>query len=154
MHKSTEAIHHLLNPKSIAIVGASGDVSRFPGRTLKYLRKHGYGGSIYPINPKYKELADLPCYPGIAALPEGVDTAFIQIPSQQVVGAIEECVKKGFHTAIIHTAGLGESGEEGKKRQGEIRKLAVEGGMRICGPNSAGIVNVHGKVALTPVVGL
>jgi len=154
MWTSREAIDCLLNPKSIAIIGASGDFSRFTGRTLKYLLKHGYAGKIYPVNPKYKELAGLPCYPNISELPEAVDTAFIQIPSAGVVEAIQQCIGRGVRTAIIHTAGLGESGEKGKERQKEIKRLAEESGMRICGPNSAGIVNVTGKVALTPVVAL
>jgi len=154
MLSTSEAIHHLLHPRSIAIVGASGDVSRFTGRTLKYLVKHKFPGKIYPVNPKYSELSGLPCYPSISGLPETADVAFLQIPSAQIVEAVRECGKKGIPTVLIHTAGLGESGEEGKKRQQEIKKLAEEKGMRICGPNSAGIVNVHGKVALTPVVAL
>lgn len=154
MSKEIDALHRLLNPKSIAIVGASGDFSRFTGRTLKYLLKHRYAGKIYPINPKYKELAGLPCYPSISELPEAVDTAFIQIPSARVVEAIKECINRGVQTALIHTAGLGESGEEGKERQKEIKRLVEESGMRICGPNSAGIINVIGRVALTPVVAL
>ena len=113
MWTSREAIDCLLNPKSIAIIGASGDFSRFTGRTLKYLLKHGYAGKIYPVNPKYKELAGLPCYPNISELPEAVDTAFIQIPSAGVVEAIQQCIGRGVRTAIIHTAGLGESGEKG-----------------------------------------
>lgn len=88
MSKEIDALHRLLNPKSIAIVGASGDFSRFTGRTLKYLLKHGYPGKIYPINPKYKELAGLPCYPSISELPEAVDTAFIQIPRARAVDAL------------------------------------------------------------------
>jgi len=154
MLESIAAIDCLLNPKSIAVVGASGDFSRFTGRTLKYLLKHGYPGKIYPVNPKYEELAGLPCYPRISELPEAIDTAFIQIPSAGVVEVIKECIGQGVRTAIIHTAGLGESGEKGKGRQREIKRLAEERGMRICGPNSAGIVNVIGKVALTPVVAL
>jgi len=154
MWTSREAIHCLLNPNSIAIIGASGDSSRFTGRTLKYLLKHRYRGKIYPVNPKYKELAGLPCYPGISDLPETIDTAFIQIPSAGVVEVIKECIGQGVRTAIIHTAGLGESGEKGKERQKEIKRLAEESGMRICGPNSAGLINVIEKVALTPVVAL
>lgn len=148
------AIQHLLRPRSIAIVGASGDASRFTGRTLKYLIKHKFTGEIYPVNPKYNELAGLRCYHSISDLPERVDLAFLQIPSAQIVEAVRECGKKRIPAVLIHTAGLGESGEEGKRRQQEIKKLAEEYRIRICGPNSAGIVNVHEKVALSPVVAL
>jgi acyl-CoA synthetase (NDP forming) len=154
MSEATDAIHCLLHPKSIAILGASGDFSRFTGRTLKYLLKQGYPGKIFPINPKYGELCDLKCYPSLRTIPEPVETVFIQIPGALVIDAVKECIDHGVKTAIIHTAGMGESGQEGKKRQETVKKLAQEKGLRICGPNSAGIVNIHGKVALTPVVAL
>jgi acyl-CoA synthetase (NDP forming) len=154
MSKTVDAIHCLLHPKSIAILGASGDFSRFTGRTLKYLLKHGYPGKIFPINPKYGELCDLKCYPSLHTIPEPVETVFIQIPGAGVVDAVKECIDHGVKTAIIHTAGMGESGPEGRNRQEAVKRLAWEKGLRICGPNSAGIVNIHGKVALTPVVAL
>ena len=137
MSKTVDAIHSLLHPKSIAILGASGDFSRFTGRTLKYLIKHGYPGKIFPINPKYGELCDLKCYPSLRAIPESVETVFIRIPGARVVEAVKECVDHGVKTAVIHSAGMGESGQEGRSRQEEIKKLAGEKGLRLCGPNSA-----------------
>ena len=82
MEPLVEQIKYILSPKSVAIVGASSDFTKFTGRTLKYLLKHGYKGKIYPINPKYEEMVGLKCFPSVEALPECVDTAFIQIPAR------------------------------------------------------------------------
>ncbi len=146
-------IKSILSPKSVAIVGASADFSKFTGRTLKYLLKHGYKGRIYPINPKYRKMAELQCFPSIEALPESVDTAFIQIPSKGVASVIKECVKMGIRGVIVHSAGLAETGEEGKRKEQEIKGMIDGTALRIVGPNTAGVANIVEKIILTPVVG-
>ena len=152
MEPIVERIKHILSPKSVAIVGASSDYTKFTGRTLKYLLKHGYRGKIYPINPKYDEIGALRCFPSIEALPEPVDTAFVQIPSKGVAGVIEECVAMGVKGVIIHSAGLAETGEEGRKKQQEIKETIDGTGVRLVGPNTAGVANLIEKVILSPVV--
>jgi acetyltransferase len=152
MKRVVEQIRTILSPKSVAIVGASSDFTKFTGRTLKYLLKHGYKGKIYPINPKYDEMVGLQCFPSIEALPESVDTAFIQIPGKFVAGVVEECVAKGIKGIIIHSAGLAETGEEGRKKQDEIKELIKGTHVRLVGPNTAGVANIVEKVILTPVV--
>lgn len=147
-------LQKFFNPKSIAIVGASPDFSKITGRTLKYLLKHRFKGRIYPINPKYKEMLGLPCYPSISDLPEAVDLVWIQIPSDRVMGVLEECSTKGVRQVVIHSAGLAEMGSEGKGKELEIKSFSEAHGIRICGPNTAGYVNLIDGVALTPVVAL
>jgi acetate---CoA ligase (ADP-forming) len=148
----SEQVRSILSPKSVAIVGASSDYTKFTGRTLKYLLKHGYQGRICPVNPKYEEMAGLKCFPSVDALPEGIETAFIQIPSKGVPAAIKDCVNKGIKGAIIHSAGLGESGEEGRKRQQEIKEMIEGKDLRLVGPNTAGVANIVERIILTPVV--
>lgn len=145
-------IKYILSPKSVAVVGASSDFSKFTGRTLKYLLKHGYKGRIYPINPKYREMAGLQCFPSIEALPECVDTAFIQIPSKGVASVIKECVMKGIKGVIVHSAGLAETGEEGRRKEQEIKGMTAGTAVRLVGPNTAGVANIVESVILTPVV--
>ena len=147
-------LQKFFNPESIAIVGASPDFSKITGRTLKYLLKHRFKGRIYPINPKYKEMLGLPCYPSISDLPEAVDLVWIQIPSDRVMGVLEECSTKGVRQVVIHSAGLAEIGPEGKKKELEMKSFSEAHGIRICGPNTAGYVNLVDGVALTPVVAL
>nr|NIR14674.1 CoA-binding protein [Desulfobacterales bacterium] len=152
MEPVVEQIKYILSPKSVAIVGASSDYTKFTGRTLKYLLKHGYKGKIYPINPKYDEIGGLRCFPSIEALPEPVDTAFVQIPSKGVASVIEECVEMGVKGVIIHSAGLAETGEEGRKKQQEIKETIDGTDVRLVGPNTAGVANLVEKVILSPVV--
>jgi acetyltransferase len=145
---------YLFSPQSVAIIGASSDTSKFTGRTLKYLIKHGYQGKIYPVNPKYKELMGIPTYSGIADLPGPVDNAFIQIPNVNLLEVIRECAEKGIRAIIIHSAGFAETSDIGKMQQREIMEIARSKGIIICGPNSAGLVNIVEKTVLTPVVAM
>jgi acetyltransferase len=152
MESVSEQIRSILSPRSVAIVGASSDYTKFTGRTLKYLLKHGYKGQIYPINPKYGEMVGLKCFPSIESLPDGVEAAFIQIPGRGVPAAISDCVQKRIKGAIIHSAGLGETGEEGRKKQQEIKEMIRGRGLRLVGPNTAGVANIVERIILTPVV--
>lgn len=154
MNEKQADLKKFFNPRSIAIVGASPDFSKITGRTLKYLLKHRFKGKIYPINPKYREMAGLSCYPSISELPEAADLAWIQIPRDRVMGVLEECSVKGIRQAVIHSAGMAEIGPEGKKKELEMESFSRVHGIRICGPNTAGYVNVIDGVALTPVVAL
>ncbi|MBW1961147.1 MAG: acetate--CoA ligase family protein [Deltaproteobacteria bacterium] len=152
MAEIIEQLKHVVSPKSVAIVGASSDFSKFTGRTVKYLLKHGYSGTFYPVNPKRKEIAGHRCYPSVKDLPEPVDTVFIQIPARFVPGVLEECIETGVKSAIIHSAGMGEENEEGKKRQDAIKFMAKEAGIRVVGPNCAGIANMWENIFLSPIV--
>jgi len=147
-----EQIRYLLSPKSVAIVGASADYSKFTGRTVKYVLKHRYPGKLYAVNPKRTEVSGIPCFPSVKDLPEAVDTAFIQIAAKGVPGVIEQCIEKNVKSIIIHTAGLGESGEEGKRIQERVKALTREAVIRVVGPNCAGIVNMTENIILSPVV--
>jgi acyl-CoA synthetase (NDP forming) len=152
MENIIEQLKYVLSPKSVAIVGASSDFSKFTGRTVKYLLKHGYAGTFYPVNPKREEIAGHRCYPSVKDLPEPVDTVFIQIPARFVPGVLEACIETEVKSAIIHSSGMGEENEEGKKRQEIIRSMAREAGMRVVGPNCAGIANLSENIVLSPVV--
>ncbi len=152
MENIIEQLKYVLSPKSVAVVGASSDFSKFTGRTVKYMLKHGYTGKFYPVNPKRDEIAGHPCYPSVKDLPEPVDTAFIQIPARFVPGVLEECIETGVKSAIIHSAGLGEENEAGRKCQDVIKSLAREAGMRVVGPNCAGIANMGENIILSPIV--
>ena len=147
-----EQINYLLSPKSVVIVGASADYSKFTGRTVKYVLKHQYPGKLYAVNPTRTEVSGIPCFPSVKDLPEAVDTAFIQIAAKGVPGVIEQCIEKKIKSLIIHASGLGESGEEGEKALERIKAQTLEAGIRVVGPNSAGIANITENIILSPVV--
>lgn len=145
-------IHSLLSPQSVVIVGASADYSKFTGRTVKYVLKHRYPGKLYAVNPARSDISGIPCFPSVKDLPEAVDAAFIQIAAKGIPGVIEQCIEKKIKSIIIHSAGLGENGEEGRKTRERIRSQVREAGIRIVGPNCAGIVNMTRNIILSPIV--
>jgi acyl-CoA synthetase (NDP forming) len=134
----------LLAPRSVALVGASGDFAKFNGRLLKYLLKHGYQGQIYPINPRYGELAGLPCYPDVRSLPAVPDCAVIMVATERAMAAVKECIDAGVPSAILYTAGFAERGDDlGRQRQAELAALIASAGgrFRLLGPNCNGLIN-------------
>ncbi len=144
----------LFNPRSIAIVGASDDLTRIGGLPIKFLRQHKYPGKIFPVNPKYREIAGLRCYPTLKEIPEPVDLALIGIPRQLVLQAMKDCAEKKVPFVILFSAGYAEMGKEGRKEQEELRSFVRSVGIRVVGPNCIGIVNTHEQVATSFTSGL
>ncbi len=144
----------LFNPRSIAVVGASDDLSRIGGLPIRFLHHHGYSGKIFPVNPKYKEIAGLPCFSTLTAIPEPVDLALIGIPRQLVLEAFQQCAQKRIPFIILFSAGYAEMGEAGRREQEELRRFAQQAGIRVVGPNCIGIINTHGRVATSFTSGL
>jgi len=143
------AIHALISPRSIAILGASSDFQKLNGRTLKFLLDKGYRGKLYPVNPKYERIGDLPCYPTVAAIPGPVDMAIITVPARLVIEQVRALGKKGVPAAIIYSSGFGEMGEAGAALEAELVATARAGNVRLCGPNCLGLVNSFDRVIAT-----
>lgn len=138
----------LLAPRSIAIIGASDDPAKTSSRPLQYLRRAGYEGVIYPINPRRDTVLGERAWPSIAALPEVPDHAFILAPKKDVVGAVTECAAAGVGVVTILATGF--SGAEGGDQLAvELQRLARTSGTRILGPSSIGVVDLRSKALLT-----
>lgn len=136
------AIAAMLQPRSIAVVGATERL-QYGGRFLNNLIAGGFKGRLYPVNPRRDHVFGLPCFSSITALPEAVDLAAIIIPSSGVMAALRECADRGVRSAVVIAAGFAElPGEEGQQLQAQMRQLARESGVRVCGPNCLGIANV------------
>lgn len=131
----------LVRPQSIAIVGASDNTDKIGGRPLYFSQLQGYKGRLLPINPARETVQGLPAYPSLEALPEAPDCVVIAVPGQAAVDAVETSAKIGAKAAIIIASGFGELGEEGKREEARMRKLANDAGMRLIGPNSQGLAN-------------
>lgn len=142
-------LHALLAPRSIAVLGASSDLGKLNGRVLKYLRDKDYAGRIFPINPKYATIGDLPCYADVAALPEPADLAIIALPARQVADAIRECGRANIPAAIVFSSGFSETGDAGRALENELMRVAREAGVRMLGPNNLGLVNAFERVLAT-----
>jgi len=131
----------------VALVGASGDAAKNTARPQRYLRKHGYAGKIFPVNPSRKEIFSEPCFATVRDLPEGVDHALIMV--QDVEAALEDCAKRGVPVASIYSDGFADAGAKGAERQARLVERARSLGVRLLGPNSMGVIDIPGRVALT-----
>src|SRR5262245_12615439 len=100
----------LLRPRSIAVIGASDDPNKIGGRPLLYLRRFGYAGRVFPINPHRTQVQGLTAFADLAALPETPDLAIVVTPAPAVPAAIDACVARGVGAAIVMTSGFGETG--------------------------------------------
>ena len=131
----------LLSPDSIVFVGASADAGKISGRPLRFLKEKGWTGRLAGVNPRYDELAGVPCFPRVTDVPWPVDLAIVTLPAAHTLAALEDCAAKGVPFAVVFTAGYAETGEAGARLQAEIQELCRRTGLRICGPNCMGIVN-------------
>ena len=139
----------LFAPRAVALVGASGDPAKNGARPLRFLRKHGYAGRIIPINASRSEVLGEPAFRSLAEAPGAIDHAFIMTPGDSVERAIEQCGARGVPVATIFSDGFADAGTEGAARQARLIARARELGVRVLGPNSMGLVDVPGRVALT-----
>lgn len=135
-----------LSPRAIAVVGASNDLSRIGGQPIRLLTEYGYGGKVYPVNPKYTEIKGLPCYASISAVPRPCDVALIALAAPHVAGVIEECGRAGIPFALVLSAGFSEVGEQGKSLQAQLVEAIRTSGVRVVGPNCLGMLNLKDNV--------
>lgn len=140
------AIRALLRPRSIAIAGASADRGKLGSLPLEFLRKHGYSGSVYPINPNAGEIAGLKCRASLAEIDSEIDLLVVAIAASRVPQLLEQCRPGQAKSALILSSGYAEAGAEGERLQRELRAQAAAAGLRFVGPNSVGLANVHDKV--------
>ena len=136
-------------PASIALIGASRDHEKIPGRLLAFLRKNEFPGQIYPVNPNYGDIDGLTCFKSIADIGQPIDLAIIIIPARGVLGALEQCADVGVKNAVIISSGFAEEGGDSAAMQDAIVALAKKTGMRISGPNAEGFLSEVQKVAAT-----
>lgn len=142
-------LHDFLAPDSIAIVGASADPTKRGYKAMVGLVKDGYAGRIYPINPKVDMVLGVKAYPSLAAIPGTADLALICTPASTVPGLLVECGRKGVRGAVILASGFRETGRpEGIKLEQELLAAARASGVRVIGPNTSGMFNLHKKVNL------
>src|SRR6202171_2961644 len=153
LKRRTAAMPHPLDsffaPDSIALIGASRDLEKIPGRLLSMLRKNGFPGKLYPINPNYGDIDGLKCYPSIADVGQPIDLAIVIIPARAVLGALEQCAAVGVKNAVIISSGFAEEGGDSAVMQDAIVALARKTGMRISGPNAEGFYSQAQRVAAT-----
>jgi acyl-CoA synthetase (NDP forming) len=139
----------LFAPRSVALIGASGDATKNTSRPQRFLRKHGYTGRILPINRGRDEIFGEKAYADLRAVPEAIDHAFIMVPASHVPEAIAQCCEKKVPVATIFSDGFAETGAAGREKQDELLKLARANGLRLLGPNCIGLLDMHSHLVLS-----
>ncbi|MDF3833787.1 CoA-binding protein, partial [Cupriavidus basilensis] len=137
----SDHVLELLAPRSVAILGASDNPIKAGGRPIDYLRRYGYAGRVYPVNPKRARIQGLQAYPELAALPDAPDVVVVSVAGQEVEQAIDQCIAARARAAVIYSSGFAELGEGGAAQQRRLVERARAGGLRLFGPNTQGVAN-------------
>ncbi len=138
---------YVLEPASVALIGASDDENKLGCSILKNLIGGSYKGEVYPVNPKHTDMMGKICFASVSDIPDAVDLAVIVTPASTVSAIAEECGKKKVKTLVVISAGFAELGtDEGRAREAELATIAKKHSMSLVGPNCLGI--------LRPIIGL
>ncbi len=139
--KTTSGLRAALDPSSIAIVGASDNPHKVGGRPILYMKRYGYRGVIYPINPARAEVQGLKAFPDVASLPQAPDLAIVAVSGAEALAAVEACAARGVKVCVVMSSGFGEVGAAGRAVQERMLAAARAAGMRLVGPNCQGLAN-------------
>ncbi|MGI9624849.1 MAG: acetate--CoA ligase family protein [Acidimicrobiales bacterium] len=137
-----DLLEKFVNPRSVAIIGASANVAGMAGRAWVNLERTGYGGRMHLVNPNRDTIGSHPTYASIADIDDELDAAIILVSAALVPDAVEQCAARGIPAVTVCTAGFSELGEEGAHLQSELAATAAQGGCRLIGPNCTGTLNV------------
>ena len=142
-------IEPLVRPKTIAVIGAS---EKFGAGSLviKNLQALGFKGKIIPVNPRYESVFSIPCYPSLRDVPDDIeiDSAAILLSGAHLLPVLEQAAERNIKGAWAFASGFAETGPEGRVQQEELQKFCIEKGIRFCGPNCVGFINMHDRAAM------
>jgi acyl-CoA synthetase (NDP forming) len=145
----TDRIRALLQPRSIAIIGASSDSSKQSGRPLANLLQYGYEGPIYPVNPRHQQVMGLKAYPSLTDIGQPIDLTIVMTPASEVVDAVAQGIQAGSRAFAIYASGFAELDAQGRHRQEALLALARKHDVAILGPNCNGVINTHARMCAT-----
>jgi acetyltransferase len=142
-------LDQFFTPSSIAVVGASRDARKLGYIILDNLKRAGFPGALYPVNPAADSILGLKTYESVDRIPHVVDLAIVVVPARAVPSAIDSCAKRGIRAVVVISAGFREVGESGRQLEADVIRRARSAGIRIIGPNSVGVINTFGHVNAT-----
>lgn len=137
------SLERILRARSVAVVGASRDERKRGYQAIRSLLDGRYEGRVFPVNPREERILGLPCHASVAAIPEPVDLALVTTRADTVPRILADCGERGVAGAVIVGGGFGEAGAVGRRLQDEVVAVAREHGVRLVGPNTSGLINVH-----------
>jgi acetate---CoA ligase (ADP-forming) len=137
-----ESLDALFAPRSIAIVGASQDARKIGGRPLAFLKRYGYPGAIYPINPQYPEVQGMPAFASLASVPAPPELVVIALPAPKASEVVAQAAAIGAKAAVVFSSGFAETGGQGRALQAQLAAAAADAPLRLLGPNCIGVMSV------------
>ncbi len=149
------ALASIFAPRSIAVVGASDNVAKIGGIPVDFNQRFGYGGAIYPVNPKPGLIQGLPAFASMSQIGAPVDLAIFAVPANLAQAALVDAITAGVRGVVLFTAGYSEVSNQGAQAQAQLAATARAAGVRLLGPNCLGFMNLPSKVYATfcPVPG-
>ncbi len=144
-------LEKVLNAQSVAVIGASKNVTKRGYQAIKILLEEKYEGEIFPVNPREETILGLPCYKSVTDIDQEVDLALITTPARTIPPILEECGKKKIAGAIIVAGGFRELGKEGQRLEVQTVEAAKRSGVRLIGPNTSGMINMKTNMNLVGI---
>ena len=142
-------LRRLLAPETVAIVGLSADPAKHGGRVLANLRKLGFSGTVWGVNPKLPSVEGIEVVAGLGELPVSPDAVVCAVPAKSVVGIVREAGAVRAGAAVVFAGGFAEMGDAGRELQEELLAVARSTGVRVLGPNSGGVIRPGGGLAMS-----
>ena len=136
----------LLAPRTVAVIGASDASGNVGGAAVRFFRKFSSPCTVWPVNPGRDQVAELPCYPNLAAMPGRADLAILAVPAASVTQVVRECIAAGIRAGIVWAGGFVEGGADGAARQEELAALCRDAEFALLGPNCIGLIDTHAPV--------
>ncbi|NWG12981.1 MAG: acetate--CoA ligase family protein [Acidobacteria bacterium] len=147
-HAVALSLRPILDPRSIAVVGASRQPGTIGAALINNVKNCGFTGPIFPVNPRAEEIAGLRAYPSVSSIGAAVDMALIAVPAHMAEDAVRDCVRAGVRGVVIITSGFGEISNEGREAERRLRDLCRSAAMRMVGPNCMGVLNTDPAISL------
>jgi acetyl coenzyme A synthetase (ADP forming)-like protein len=138
---ASAALRHFLEPKAIAVIGASRERETVGGQLFHNVLESGFEGVVYPVNPSAEVVQSVHAYPSLDEIPESIELAVVVVPAAVVLEVARQCTDAGVRALVVISAGFAETGPEGAERERQLVEICRRSGMRLIGPNCLGILN-------------
>ncbi len=145
---AARSLRAILAPRAVAVVGASRTPGTIGAVLVDNLRRAGFTGPIYPVNPHAETIAGLRCHPTVEAIGQRVDLAIIAVPAAAVLDVVRDCARAHVHGVVVVSAGFADASPAGAELERELVQLVRGSGMRLVGPNCMGVLNTDPAVSL------